>query len=290
MPTEKLVGQESFDLLAKESLTGLKSQKADIDTIKEDITNIKNGKITLPIATSEKIGGVKIGANISITDDGTISTHPLYIHPTNHPATIITQDATHRFVTDIEKNTWNDKYTKSEVDNKINQVTSSLDWKPSVDTFDDLLSTYPNAQDGWTVNVKDTDITYRHKGGDNGAESWIAISANAIPVASVDVDGKMSKEDKIKLNGIQDGANNYTHPANHPASIITQDTNNRFTTDAEKTKWNKASTDATSAISLANIAKSTADNALQKVTTLEGKVIIMTTEEAQQLIDKYKSL
>jgi len=30
----------------------------------------------------------------------------------------------------------------------------------------------------------------------------------------------------------------YTHPINHPPSIITQDTNNRFVTDAEKTSWN----------------------------------------------------
>lgn len=31
----------------------------------------------------------------------------------------------------------------------------------------------------------------------------------------------------------------YTHPASHPASIITQDANNRFVTDAEKTAWNQ---------------------------------------------------
>ena len=30
----------------------------------------------------------------------------------------------------------------------------------------------------------------------------------------------------------------YVHPANHPAAVITQDANNRFVTDAEKTAWN----------------------------------------------------
>lgn len=30
----------------------------------------------------------------------------------------------------------------------------------------------------------------------------------------------------------------YTHPATHPASIIEQDSNNRFVKDAEKTNWN----------------------------------------------------
>ncbi|AWK04727.1 hypothetical protein HYN56_11030 [Flavobacterium crocinum] len=31
---------------------------------------------------------------------------------------------------------------------------------------------------------------------------------------------------------------NYVHPANHPASIITQDTGNRFVSDTEKSSWN----------------------------------------------------
>ena len=46
----------------------------------------------------------------------------------------------------------------------------------------------------------------------------------------------MSSADKAKLNGIAENANNYTHPSNHPASIITQDTNNRFMTDTERNK------------------------------------------------------
>jgi hypothetical protein len=33
-------------------------------------------------------------------------------------------------------------------------------------------------------------------------------------------------------------ANNYVHPSNHAPSIITQDTSNRFVTDAEKSTWN----------------------------------------------------
>lgn len=44
--------------------------------------------------------------------------------------------------------------------------------------------------------------------------------------------------EKNKLAGIAAGANNYTHPTNHPASVITQDVDNRFVTDAEKAAWN----------------------------------------------------
>lgn len=101
-----------------------------------------------------------------------------------------------------------DAYTKTETDNKISAVVSSLQWKPSVETYADIATTYPNPADGWTVNVNDTDITYRYTG-----SSWIAISANSIPIATSGTDGKMSAAMVAKLNGISAGANNYTLPA-----------------------------------------------------------------------------
>ncbi|MCI8418479.1 MAG: hypothetical protein HFI33_13475 [Lachnospiraceae bacterium] len=84
-------------------------------------------------------------------------------------------------------------YTPNEVDNKLSLLETKIDWKESVDTYEDIATTYPNPEDGWTVNVKDTDYTYRFNGG-----SWIAISANAIPKATDDTDGLLSKEDHIK--------------------------------------------------------------------------------------------
>lgn len=50
--------------------------------------------------------------------------------------------------------------------------------------------------------------------------------------------GFMTGADKTKLDGVATGANNYVHPATHPPSIIAQDANNRFVTDAEKSTWN----------------------------------------------------
>jgi hypothetical protein len=49
--------------------------------------------------------------------------------------------------------------------------------------------------------------------------------------------GAIAKADIVAL-GIPAQDTVYTHPANHPASIITQDSNNRFVTDVEKNNWN----------------------------------------------------
>ncbi|WP_243156831.1 pyocin knob domain-containing protein [Clostridium beijerinckii] len=140
-------------------------------------------------------------------------------------------------ISQSDLNNWDDKYTQNEVDNKISQVVSNMDWKESVATYNDLATTYPNSEDGWTANTKDTDITYRYNG-----SAWIPISANSIPLATSSVDGKMSKADKSKLDGIAANANNYVHPANHLATMITEDTTHRFATDTEKLNWNTAYT------------------------------------------------
>ena len=52
--------------------------------------------------------------------------------------------------------------------------------------------------------------------------------------ATASADGFMSKADKTKLDGIEAGANKYTHPATHPATMITQDDTHQFITKAQK--------------------------------------------------------
>lgn len=91
----------------------------------------------------------------------------------------------------IHRQIWEDKYTRSEVDNKFSILETAIDWKEAVDSFQNLAEAYPNPEDGWTVNVKDTDYTYRW----NGTE-WTAISANSIPIATQELNGLLSKEDK----------------------------------------------------------------------------------------------
>ena len=125
---------------------------------------------------------------------------------------------------------WDDKYTKAEIDNKISQVISNMDWKESVATYADIATTYPSPQDGWTVNVKDADITYRWDG-----SKWISISANAIPLATSSIDGKMSKTDKSFLDTVKGLWNSVT---THISDAV------KHITSAERTLWNTVSNKA----------------------------------------------
>ena len=49
------------------------------------------------------------GNTITVTKGATYNN---YTHPTSHPASIITQDSTHRFITDTERTNWNDANSK----------------------------------------------------------------------------------------------------------------------------------------------------------------------------------
>ena len=72
----------------------------------------------------------------------------------------------------------------------------------------------------------------------SGEAQWAEDQDTTYSPVTDTVNGLMTSAQKIKLDGIDVGANNYIHPEKHPASIITQDANNRFVTDAEKTTWN----------------------------------------------------
>ena len=106
-----------------------------------------------------------------------------------------------------DKLNWSNKCTKEEIDNKFAMMEFNSDWKEAVQTYDDLFLVYPDPYAGWTVNVLDSGITYRFDG-----TQWVGISANAVPLATPEIDGLMSKQDKAKLDTVEEGANNYEHP------------------------------------------------------------------------------
>lgn len=104
----------------------------------------------------------------------------------------------------------------------VGGITAAMVGAPSGSGTSSGANTGDNA-----VNSSSTPAAHAGAGG--------AAHANAVAAGAA---GFMTGADKTKLDGIAASANNYTHPANHAPSIITQDATNRFVTDAEKTAWN----------------------------------------------------
>lgn len=259
-----------------------------------------------------------------------------YVHPDTHPATMIVQDATHRFVTDTEKTKWNNKAEKTLASGSAAGLMSSAHFN-KLESLDDELA--GKVDDTTTVNGQPLTgnvqldaadvgaIPSTLKGANNGIAELDAsgkVPASQLPSYVDDViegylsGGKFYKEEahttaitaesgkiyvdltggvnktyrwsgttyveispsialgetastayrgdrgKIAYEHSQaqharvdatkteasatngyvkiDGADTkvYEHPANHPATMITEDATHRFVTDEEKEVWNNA--------------------------------------------------
>ena len=111
--------------------------------------------------------------------------------------------------------------------------------KEEVDAAIELLG-------GWTdVPIKNKYLTSYNLGTNINelTAKTTPVDADMLPLSDSAASNASKKATwaniKATLKTYFDGLyNNYIHPANHPASIITQDASNRFVTDSEKTAWN----------------------------------------------------
>lgn len=171
------------DHLSAEVTRAKAAEKTNADNLTAEVTRSKGAEKTLTDNLAAEVTRAKAAEK---TNSDSVSAEVTR-------ATAAENDI--RSTISTNKPNWDDKYTKNEVDNKFSALETAIDWKEAVNTFSDLSTAYPHPDDGWTVNVKDTDYTYRWSG-----TAWIAISANAIPKATQSVDGLLSKEDKAALD------------------------------------------------------------------------------------------
>ena len=195
---------------SKETLSGaqakanaaLASANTYTDTEIASKTSVKVDKVTgkglstndYTTAEKSKLAGVEAGANN-------------YSHPSSHPASMITQSATMRFVSDSEKSSWNAKETTAGAQAKANAALTSAKSYTDQEVAA-LVSSAPEALD--TLRELSDAL-----GGDPNFATTIA---NQIGSKVDKVTGKglstndYTTSEKNKLSGIAAGANNYSHP------------------------------------------------------------------------------
>ena len=121
-------------------------------------------------------------------------------------------------VSKAEKAKYLDKYTRTETDNKIAAASMGITWKEPVDTYAEFQKKYEKkaAKEGDYVVIQKESRAFRYTGG-----AWRPVAFNIYPMAEEAVNGLMSASDKAKLNAIEEGANNYVHPADEFTNHVT---------------------------------------------------------------------
>lgn len=216
----------------------------------------------------------------------------------------LADDATHRLVTDAEKAAWNAKADKTYTDNALadeatkrskgdtaaiqsakSYTDTSLAEERVVRESGDRTAlesakSYADKKIADVVNGSPEALDTLKELSDalGGDANFSATVAEQIGKKVDKVTGKgLSTEDyttgeKAKLAGIASGANNYTHPGTHPATMITPDATHRFVTDAEKSTWNNKAEKNAATTSAAGL-MSAADK--QKLDDLTGGSLVI---------------
>jgi hypothetical protein len=228
----KQLSTEDFTTIEKTKLAGIASGaevnvNADWNAVSGD-AQILN-KPTIPTQTNQLTNNSNfvVDASYVHTDNNytTIEKNKLsgieasannYIHPSTHNADMIIDGTTNKAFTATEKTKLSGIATGA--NNYILPVASA--------TIGGVKSGTDITVDA-SGNVSINDDSHNH----------IISNIDGLQTA---LDGKV--DDSQVLTNVPVGAlftdTIYTHPINHPPSIITQDINNRFVTDAEKSTWN----------------------------------------------------
>lgn len=91
-------------------------------------------------------------------------------------------------------------YTKEDADSNLNLKVGSISWKEPAETAAALNTEITDAKEGTAVYAKDQKEFYVYK---NSSWSKLIPDPEPTPTVTTTTDGLMSKEDKVKLDGLQ---------------------------------------------------------------------------------------
>lgn len=209
----------------------------DAELAKKETPSGAQAKATKALTDAKSYVDTKVRTDVPMN---ALFTDTVYTHPNSHPASIIEETSTKRFVTDSDKSDWSSKETTAGAQAK---ATKSLaDSKAYVD--DKVKTNVPE-----NAKFTDTIVNIESKAEKTYVDSELAkketLEGAQTKATKALTDAKIHTDTKVKTNVPLNALFTdtiYTHPEKHPASIITVDSNNRFVTDAEKSNWDSKET------------------------------------------------
>ncbi|MBM7868889.1 hypothetical protein JOC70_000358 [Clostridium pascui] len=184
--TGKGLSTNDYTTEEKNKLSGIAS---GAQTNQNAFSNVKVGTTILAADNATDTLELAAGTNISITPDATndkviINSIYTYTHPSTHPASMITQDTSNRFVSDTEKANWNGKangthtHTKSQITDmptKLSEFTKDIN-------FDERYYTETEINNKLTSMYKAASSTFTTRGTSHIVTDSFCTTASLVTV------------------------------------------------------------------------------------------------------------
>lgn len=162
--------------VATQEVAGIVKPDGTTVTVEEDGTIHGAQTYVLPPATVLTLGGVIVGENLTVTEDGKLNAYAGVTKddiPTAGSDNVPTSGGTYSMIDAVNSQV-------NILQSQVTALTTGLTWKEAVSTYDDIATTYPSPSVGWVVTCTDTGKSYYYDGAD-----WVYIFTSQVPVASV---------------------------------------------------------------------------------------------------------
>ena len=210
---ESLNGDELIPIVQNgtNKTTTVSDIKGDVIT-QEELTNALAGKVDKE--GSKVLSDENFTTKLKSKLDGIAERANNYTHPNTHPASIIVEDDTHKFVTSKEKikldslENYDDTDIKSSLAGKVDKVEGKeLSTNDYTDAEKKKLNDIKPITTGSFNNApNEVSLILKRYG------TGLAPLSMTLAPATSEKAGVMRNIDKAKLDSIEESANNYTHP------------------------------------------------------------------------------
>lgn len=188
-PVDISVLNENFDIIdeeikkaadaippvATQEVAGIVKPDGTTVTIDEDGTIHGAQTYVLPQATENTLGGIKIGENLTMGENGKLNAYAKVVtdeQPTQNSPNVPTSGGTFAMIDQVGAQV-------NALNSRVTALTTGLTWKPAVATYADIATTYDSPSEGWTVTCSDTGKSYYYDG-----SAWVFIFTSLVAVAS----------------------------------------------------------------------------------------------------------
>ena len=166
---------DAIPAVATQQTAGIVKPDGTSITVDQDGTIHGAQTYVLPQATAQVLGGIRVGANLNINENGVLSAYAAVqtdAIPTQGSTNVPLSGGTFSMIDALatQVNTLN---------TNVAGLTTGLHWLEAVSTYNDIATTYPSPSTNDTVMCLDTGYAWQYDGTD-----WVFIFASLVAVAS----------------------------------------------------------------------------------------------------------
>ena len=154
--------KDAIPPVATQQVAGIVKPDGTTVTVDQDGTIHGAQTYVLPQATAQVLGGIKVGENLTIGENGKLNAYAAVVKdasPTQGSHNVPESGGTYNMINALATQV-------NTLSSNVTALTTGLNWLEAVSTYNDIASTYASPSTGDTVMCLDTGYAWQYDGTD----------------------------------------------------------------------------------------------------------------------------